>query len=284
MLCRVWTALTASTTSSETVGRPIVVATHPRSGTHLTIDLLRKQFETCKSWVWPWETLHHLYLDLDRLSTQHPHPLTVDEAIRLMQRPARPTLKTHSEPGFREHPSEARRTISRLLDRGDILYVVRDGRDVMCSAYLWKQDVGLDCTLQEFLRQDANGVSRVCQWANHVESWSRHNNVNVVRFEDIINRPRLVIEWLGDILSLTPLYTEPYLPDKKSGTGRLNDYWRRLRGDYESTAIEGRPDESPPPTWQEAFTESDRRFFWSEAGHILKEFGYEKGKCWIESD
>ncbi len=31
------------------IGKPILIASHPRSGTHLTIDLLRKQFLECQS-------------------------------------------------------------------------------------------------------------------------------------------------------------------------------------------------------------------------------------------
>src|SRR4051794_27731921 len=42
--------------------RPVVVASHPRSGTHLLIDLLRRQFPACASWKYPLERMDRLYL------------------------------------------------------------------------------------------------------------------------------------------------------------------------------------------------------------------------------
>lgn len=49
------------------IGKPIIVATYPRSGTHLTIDLLRKQFQECESWKFLGESKSNLYLDIDPL-------------------------------------------------------------------------------------------------------------------------------------------------------------------------------------------------------------------------
>jgi hypothetical protein len=259
----------------QEIGDPIVVATHPRSGTHLTIDLLRKQFESCKGWVWPWETLHHLYVNLDRIRPKSSHPLTVEEAIAIMQRPDRPTLKTHSCPAFNDHPAQARKFARRLVDTGTVLYIVRDGRDVLCSAYLWEQShTEIRSGLSSFLRGPTSETSRVKQWATHVETWCSRNDVHVIRFEDILAEPRAVIERLGQILELSPLYETPYLPNRIENDSRLADYWRRLRGDHESTTIVARPNGESPPDWREAFTEEDRQFFAEEAGAIMEKFGY----------
>lgn len=267
----------------EDIGRPIVVATHPRSGTHLTIDLLRKQFEECKGWLWPGETLHHLYFNLDRLIPGHTPSLSIEKALSLLRRAPRPTIKTHSTPGLENHEHEGRRLGELLLERGDILYVVRDGRDVLCSAYLWQQDVGAECSLQEFLRRKVNGVSRVRWWAEHVMSWVQYERAHTIRFEEIIGEPRETTERLGEILDLSPHFVSPYLPKKIESGSRWADYWRRLTRDFESTAITGRPDGKAPPEWRDAFTEEDRRFFWEEARHILKRFGYEADDSWVRS-
>ena len=50
------------------VGKPVVVASHPRSGTHLTLDLLRKQFPACASYKLPAQPLDRLYFALEALS------------------------------------------------------------------------------------------------------------------------------------------------------------------------------------------------------------------------
>ena len=40
--------------------RPVVVASHPRSGTHLCIDTLRLNAPACASWKWPFERADRL--------------------------------------------------------------------------------------------------------------------------------------------------------------------------------------------------------------------------------
>ncbi|MEL7088470.1 MAG: hypothetical protein AAGL98_08540, partial [Planctomycetota bacterium] len=47
--------------------RPLVIMSHERSGTHLNIDLFRKQFEECGVWKWPGQALSRLYLSLESI-------------------------------------------------------------------------------------------------------------------------------------------------------------------------------------------------------------------------
>lgn len=261
------------------VGKPIVVATHPRSGTHLTIDFLRKQFEACKGWLRYGETLHHLYLSLDRLSPRSTHPVTIEEAIGILRRPERPTLKTHSLPTLPNHEGQRHSLAERLLDTGDVIYVVRDGRDVLCSTYAWRAEE--DCSLSDFIRQRKKGRTRVEYWVEHVRQWTNRSDVTVLQFENILSRPRSVIDQLSTTLELSPLYDEPFLPRPIKSDSRWRDYWRRLTRNYESTTIVGRSNGKERPDWEEAFTREDRTFFWEEAGSALREFGYETDDKWI---
>jgi hypothetical protein len=267
----------------EEVSSPIIVATHPRSGTHLMIDLLRRQFEACKAWLWPGETLHHLYVDVDRLSVGHPEPMSVEEAVSLLGRAKRPTVKTHSLPSLPSFEGEKCDLAEELIERGDILYIVRDGRDALCSTHIWKKEDEpelADYNLSEFLRLKKRGLSRVRYWAEHVKQWTKHPDVKVIRFEDILSASRGVVESLANELDMDPLYETPYLPEQVQG-GRWTFYWRRLVRNFESTAILGRPNGREPANWEEAFTESDRRFFWEEAGSVLRQFGYELDDSWV---
>jgi hypothetical protein len=267
------------------IGDPIVVATHPRSGTHLTLDLLRKQFNACKAWLWFGEALHHLYVDLGRLHPTHPHPMALEEAFDLLQRADRPTIKTHSLPSLPGYQGKKREVAEAILDDGQTLYVVRDGRDVLCSAHVWKQEDEPDMagiSLSAFLRDTVDGMSRVAYWAEHVNAWTSRPNTHVVRFEDIIRNSRDVISDVGGMLGLTPLYETPLLPQPIRGRGRLPYYLRRLRRDFESTNIVGRPNGQPPARWQDAFTNADRQFFWEEAGEVLQSFGYASDQRWTE--
>ena len=69
--------------SLDEVGRPIVVATHRRSGTHLTIDTLRRNFPECRPRMLPLESLHRSYLNLDRMNKNSEEPITDGEALRI---------------------------------------------------------------------------------------------------------------------------------------------------------------------------------------------------------
>jgi len=268
----------------DKAGKPIIVATHPRSGTHLTIDLLRKQFPECQGWLWFGETLHHLYLDLDHLARDCSPCKGIEKATRLLQRTERPIVKTHSLPTLDRFQGAKKQFAEELLNAADIIYVARDGRDVACSTHVWMKSHHPEarCSLSSFLRQEEAGTNRVKKWARHVRAWKEHDDVHVVRFEDIVSQPRAVIEQLGQILGLKPRYERPYLPKKVKRGGRLAAYWRRLTRQFESTAILGRYNGEEPQDWRTAFALEDRRFFHREAGKLLLEMGYVHDREWIK--
>jgi hypothetical protein len=161
--------------------------------------------------------------------------------------------------------------------------VVRDGRDVLCSAHVWKQeyDPSARCSLAKFIRQKIDGKSRVELWADHVAAWTSQDNVHVLKFEDIISSTRVVIEHLAERLALDPTLATPYLPEKIERGGRWADYWRRVTRNFESTAITGRYNGKEPEDWEKAFTENDCLFFEEEAGDTLRAFGYEPDDRWV---
>jgi hypothetical protein len=272
--------------NNDSMGRPIMVASHPRSGTHLTIDLLRKQFEACKSWVWPLETPHHLYLSLGHLPLSHSHTISRSKAKRILRRPDRPIIKTHDDPDFADLDRKNRAFAQSLRDRADLIYVVRDGRDVMASTHVWIQHSRDDARrpFSEFLRYNiGRGTTWPEEWARHVRAWTHLENVFVLRFEDIVAAPRETIAQLSNQLQLSPRLEQPYLPEPASVSSRWADYWRRLVRDHESTAISGRYNNQEPVDWRAALDEEDRRLLHEKIGDLLIELGYESDPSWIEA-
>jgi hypothetical protein len=55
----------------DELGLPLIIVTHMRSGTHLTIVFIRRQFSCFQAWKWPGEVNDMLYLSLDVLSVVH---------------------------------------------------------------------------------------------------------------------------------------------------------------------------------------------------------------------
>jgi hypothetical protein len=275
------------------VGTPIVVASHPRSGTHLTLDLLRKQFRECKASLGLLEPLSHLYLNLDGLAEEDERYSTED-ALDLLRRADRPTVKTHTLPTLDRFGGKKRELARAVLKEGHILYPIRDCRDVICSMYLWERErhPEYDSSLSAYLRDPPNRISQPAErqdhdlnylqkWARHVLAWKSISDVRVLKFEDILNNPRSVIQSIGRWVDLSPRCETPLLPEKRTSTTRWDNYWRRLTHNHESTAVVGRSDSDRSLDWEEAFSEEDRRYVHDEAGELLIQLGYEEDDGWV---
>jgi hypothetical protein len=263
------------------IGRRIVLVTHRRSGTHLTIDLLRRQFEACDARKRLGEPLHALYLNLDLLLASR-RPLRETRALALLRRARRPIVKTHALPGFERFRPAHSAFVDALLDDADVYSVHRDGRDVMCSLHLYFQafDPRARCKLSEFLRQQEDGMSRPRRWADHVMRWHSVAGVRPLAYEGLISDPRAALERLGGELGLTPRFQEPLLPARLRGAWQAR--WWRLASRHPpvTTVLSDPSGRRRPRRWRDAFTPADRAFFQREAGEALLALGYERSDAW----
>jgi hypothetical protein len=260
------------------IGRRLVVATHRRSGTHLTLDLLRRQLPECRARKRLGEGLDALYLNLDRLDLAR-RPLSEDAALELLRRAPRPLVKTHRLPEHRRAAEAGCGFRARLLADADVYAVVRDGRDVLCSlhAYVRSYDRRAPASLSEFLRQERDGVSRVAAWAREVRETLAEPGIRVLRYEEIVSEPRAVLERLARELGVQPLYAEPLLP--RPLHSRWGSRLGRLARNPEATTV---PGAGGVADWHAAFSRADRAFFHCEAGALLLELGYESSDAWID--
>ena len=263
------------------VGRRIVLVTHRRSGTHLTIDLLRRQFEACDAPKRLGEPLHALYLNLDLLLASR-RPLREDRARALLRRARRPIVKTHALPGFERFRPAHADFVDALLDDADVYSVHRDGRDVMCSLHLYFQafDPRARCDLADFLRQADEGMSRPRRWADHVLRWRAVPGVRSLAYETLVSDPRAALEGLGGELGLEPRFQEPLLPTRLRSAWQAR-WWRLAsRRPPVTTVLSDPSGRRKPRRWREAFTPEDRAFFQREAGEALVALGYETSDAW----
>jgi len=266
----------------DRVGDPVLVATHRRSGTHLLIDLIRGQFPECRSWKFPGEDTNRLYLPMGGLARGR-MPWTT--ARRIIARPKRPILKTHSLPTFDLQEGQLDDLVNWIWKRGTIVCSMRDCRAVMASLYAYMRawDSSAHTTPGNFLRQteqlpehtlpEWEGLSRPAQWAQHVRAWLKQERALMIRYEDVINKPREVITALGQHLGLQPAFQEPLVPAKfdKSMPARIK---RRLQWRPASTAIISRRAPGVHHSWRKLFTAEDLDFIWQEAGDVMTEQGY----------
>jgi len=267
--------------------RPVVVASHPRSGTHLLIDLLRRQFAACTTVKRWWQPLDRLYLSFDSLVKPTTNcRVETARALKLLEKTQLPPTKTHLVVSPDSVHNRRRRTINMtpvgeewfnwFSERAQLIYVVRDGRDVLCSYHLWQQAHSPDARvpLTDFMRQRHGGMQFPEAWAWHVRRSQQNPNAHVFRFEDLVSEPQSTLLRLESTIGVKARRIEPTLPPvvPSGRTARLN---RRLSSKPVSTAVHGRWRGRSPQRWKRVFTRRDHDFFLSQAGEILEELEYD---------
>ena len=258
--------------------RPVVVASHPRSGTHLGIDTLRLNFAQCRMAKRWFEHSERLYLPLDRFGRSDTVQLSVIR--RLLCATERPLVKTHAEPdlaGVRIWGSvlHLEPELGGWLRRNaDLIYVYRDGREVLRS--LW-QFLGQfvpesRVSFSEFLRQRVQGVSRPRAWAQHVRGWLADPRAYPVPMERLLRQPAAELEGIARRLGIERSGGPARLP-RKCGVDLLSRLSRRVFPSPASTAIVTHPRFVRFGRWQEVFSAEDAEFFRSETDDLVSLLG-----------
>jgi hypothetical protein len=268
--------------------RPIVVASHPRSGTHLCIDTLRLNFRQCASWKLCGEPADRLYLDLDRLCDPGaPDPTNL--ILKVLRRAERPLIKTHKLPNCPARGVTPRfgagveaELAAWLRESATYIYLYRDGREVLCSLHRFMRGYAADAEvpLSQFIRQRPGGIGRVREWAEHVRRWVDDPTVYCVAMEELLYCPERALPGLAEKLGLDWKGGSGRQP-AKCGSGFIDRLRRRLAFRPQSTAIAPDPRFHRAACWRHAFTHSDRAFFHAEADDLLIALGYEDSDDWV---
>ncbi len=257
--------------------KTIVIATHRRSGTHWTIDALRNNSpDVCEQ-----------FLTLERISPQHDSPLPLAEFRRQLDAlENRVLIKAHDLPSAGSFDGESERDFARqLMRQSPVIYVHRDGRDVMVSLYHYLRsfsETARSQTFAEFLRSESTldgettCMSRPAYWAHHARAWLRQPNLLPVSYSalesDYDSVLRAMADFLGVRLRRSPrsitlpgAQASPTLFDKAR--------WKLgLRRERLSSAVQPRRGSSGD--WRNHFDENDLAFFMSEAGDMMRELAY----------
>ena len=263
--------------------RPIIIATHERSGTHLAIDTFRRQFLECNSWKYPGEPLDRLYLSLESVMERE----GTDERVvqRILGRCQRPLIKCHHcSPELHDASLQNFTWLQEILSAAEIVYVCRDGRAVMCSwfEYVNKNFGAGWSSVGELMRQKRQGMSLPKYWASHVKKWLARPGIITLRTEDLLQNPERQVADLGRKLHLTVRGRMPVLPPNRH-FGWMNAFARFFCVRPQGTAIvAGLLRRAKSPKWQEAFTPEDRSFFHAEAGDVLMQLGYAESEKWVD--
>ncbi len=258
--------------------KTIVIATHRRSGTHWTIDALRNNSPD----------VNDVFLTLEHTAPNHDSPVPLDEfRQRLQALEGRVLIKAHDLPAATFWQGEAERCFAReVMTTSPVLYVHRDGRDVMVSLYYYVQsfdEAARSQTFSEFLRSEstldgvATGISQPAYWAHHARTWLQQSNILPISYAaletDYQRLVRQMAKFLGIRLRRSLRQIDlPGASHKPSLFGRA--LWKiGVREKKLSSAVQPRRGRSGD--WQNHFSSDDLAFFLSEAGDQMRELGYE---------
>jgi len=275
---------------SELKALPILVTSFRRSGTHLLIDTLRKNFPSCKTYKWPHEPVSCLYLSVESLFAPSKVPTTDKKALQILKRCSSPTMKTHLFPDEWKRyrlPSKGVFSLNTswhdwIENRARHLYIYRDGRDVLTSlqAFMAGFDTRARCDLPTFMRLPIiNGVTPPAAWAEHVRRALLQDRYHTLSYEGLVSNSEETINRIGRCIAEQPLGFE--LP-KRQDFSPVNRAIRRVSVRPENTIIDGRA-RGKALDWRHAICREDGQWFENETNSLLTHLGYENSTNWWES-
>jgi hypothetical protein len=188
----------------------IFVISHRRSGTHLTIDAIRNNFLAYKL----------DYLNIDLLTSRHKSKLSLESlTAKLAESPRILKSHTHSDlKPFFEHNDSVYNFIAETLPSSKVIYVYRDGRDVLTSLYFYMQrdePAIANLSMSEFIRMENDfdqgsyeaKLNRIEYWSYHLKSWFGRDELLYLNFDELVNHYPETINRMANFLALEPPQT-----------------------------------------------------------------------------
>ncbi|RKZ54461.1 MAG: hypothetical protein DRR16_03170 [Candidatus Parabeggiatoa sp. nov. 3] len=167
----------------------IVVASHRRSGTHLTIDALKNNFQQ----------YNNMYVSITEMYKNRHNPKFISESRNLLR--SSRIIKMHSHGNIEAFYGDCPMLLDLVIKllSSKIIYVYRDGRDVLTSLYFYTKKFAPEFfteSFKEFIRATNNfdahtyhgEMNRVEYWQYHLKTWFEFNRNKVfyVSFEDLV--------------------------------------------------------------------------------------------------
>jgi len=177
----------------------------------------------------------------------------------------------------------------KLFADAKIIYVVRDGRDVMVSLYHYMSRYNAEVrekSFAEFVRMVNNAdcgtypgaLDRVEYWAYHVGSWISRPGTLVVRYEDFHQQYGNVVNGIASFVGCdrrkrlrNTVRSAPVPFVRFLGLLRLRIPFA-MPWSMKSTAVSYRSGRIGD--WRAHFTTKDLEYFTQRAGSIMDELGY----------
>lgn len=261
---------------------PVLVASHPRSGTHLVMDLLRRHFRSLDSWRLWGLPLDHLYLNIERLGAKE-RQFSETLALRIVNRPRRALMKTHFDAKFlvswcEDESVPPPESWLEVISQANTVYVIRHPMDVMTSYHQFLSGIDKDIAELDFASFIKSPhwdrkASRLEWWAQHAIDWADKEGVTVLRYEDVVEHTDDIISHIAAWLGETRVGRVPLLPPKLTSKAqtRLD---RMTRLSPSSTAIVADRKSFPTTDWRKHLRPKDMGWIEDRIYPMLERFCY----------
>jgi len=220
--------------------KKILVVSHERSGTHFLINTIAQSF-------------NYLPQQIDLDNSQNVNWRNTDMARNWMQQFQGRFVANI----FKSHHACSILTplLPELHDEFHILYIQRDGRDVMTSFWIYLNRLAPGWgprtrTIGEFMRASAVGgitqyqtdqreITMLQRWVAHTSGWNRlHMPVHYVSYEDLHSHHSDVLDRIAHILeqpvisSTKPTLDSPSSLPWKGSIGAWKEFFTSTDSDY----------------------------------------------------
>ena len=248
----------------------VLVISHRRSGTHLTIDSIRNNFKALRK---------SPYVTLETLDLAHPDHLPVSEFRQaISDHPC--VIKVHYLPDVSEHlATEEAACAEDVFSQSKKIYVVRNGLDVLASLYEFRRGhdpLVREMSFSQFIREPsfdrkAGTFDKVTYWAHHVQSWlnaPRADQTLVLRFEQWVNDYRATIKKVAQFVGLSK--------DWFGADVRMGSTSGKKAKQIQRTWVEPRKGQIGDHV--NYFSPDDLDYFHSHCADLMKELGYQDAR------
>ncbi len=265
------------------MAKRVIVASHRRSGTHLTIDSIVNNFKAFQN-----------NPAINKVTVDHlaPHVTKWNLTPEILDRRIRDTscvLKTHAHGNIVEFFGTAdnakRKYIETLFGDAKIIYVHRDGRDVMTSQWYYQRqfdDSVKKKSFGEYLRTEnefdrdtyKTSFSRPGYWAFHVNSWINRKNVLAISFDEFTVDYSLTLQKIAKFIE-EPLNEDVIntLMFSKQNNGIFKKLKQKLfKNKLQRSSVLFRKGNSGD--WKDCFSEEDKLFFDNSSEKLNEKLGY----------
>lgn len=210
------------------VRKAVVIVAHPRSGTHITLDFIRRNFPVFNPELYIWQSARELYVSLDR-------PGWWEDLRRQTRRSEHVLLQSHM--AGMQSSCEAQAIAYMKPEEVIFIYPFRRFAATMRSMAAFCQYPG---SVESFLGERSTffggeDTVEVCAHL-HGERWMGRQPV-FLNIDSLLADPNRAAAELGAVLGAAPAPLARRLPHRRIFYGKLAEAVERLRG-RESTEVQ----------------------------------------------